>query len=85
MFEKVNEIDTTFVLIKRALTFITGYDIYVCTVTVRIVGIIMGAHANIHIIKGHRILAVFDFEKYVKVQSYYRIGTYANAIRFVID
>ena len=37
MFEKPDEVDTTFGLINRALTFLAGYGIYVCTSTDRFV------------------------------------------------
>ena len=85
MFEKPDEVDTNFGLINRALTFLAGYDIYICTSTDRFVGRLLDAHANIHRIKGHSLLGAFDSEKYAKAQAFCRTGRYANAIRIEID
>ena len=85
MRETPPEVDTTFGLVNRALTFLAGYCMYVSISTDRFVGRMLDAHANILRIKGHALVGAFDSEKYTKAQAYCRTGRYANAIQIAID
>ena len=84
IFKDPSKISTDFGTINRALAFLSGYSIYVCTSTDRFVCRKLHAHAIIHRFKGHPLIGGFDATKFSKAQMYCRVCKYANTIRMAM-
>ena len=71
-------------LISRALTFLSGYGIYVTVATDKLVGRMLDAISSKHKDIGHLLIGRFMPQDFARAQKYCRIGKIANAIRFAI-
>ena len=81
MFADPEKFDNNFGLIPKAMSFLTGYGIYICTSTDRFVRRMLDIFAKQRKASGHVVIGLFDEKVYKKVQDYYRIGYYANSFR----
>ena len=79
-----SKFDTNFCLVPKAVAFLAGYGVYICTSNDKLVGRMLFNNAIQHRISGHPMIGLFNANLYKKNQGNYRVGYYANTIRIVI-